>query len=566
MNEASDQTAAESAPGPLDPSQDLTGQVLAGDFRLLRGLGLGGMGHVYLAEQLSLKRKVALKVLRPEVAGNAAALKRFEQEAKAVARATHANIVQVYATGEDRGVKFMALEYVEGRNLRDYLEKKGPPEVLAAIGILRQVASALERAGELGVIHRDIKPENILLTRKGEVKVADFGLSRVFGDDQAPLHLTQTGVSMGTPLYMSPEQVEGRPVDPRTDIYSLGVTAYHLLSGEPPFRGQTAFEVAVQHVQKEPAPLAELRPDLPPGLCALVHKMLAKKPEDRYQAAAEIVRDLGRLRDALVGLSGSDAVTRLSLGLSSSDQTATLAPAEVRTGAQRRSRWARAWVAASLVLTLAAGWGVGQWVNARQGQHLQELARREVAPPDPLQAHEAELERTFEHLARWDDTDRGRQMAAMIACIDLGTFYVKHRKLAEADRFFQKLDQPEQPRQLRSFGKLGAAVVLAHRDETRSSYEAFADWLVWNRWGGGAGVKKGPLQVNPEARKALLVLSPEVREMVATALLRNKVNDPAAFPPQLEFLLEPPRAAVGEVLPVPREGKKGAPPAKGGKG
>src|SRR5208282_1072228 len=131
----------------------------------------------------------------------------------------------------------------EGRNLRQFLEKKGPPEVLLALSIIRQVASALQRATELGIVPCDIKRENILLTRKGEVKVADFGLSRIFGDESQALNLTASGVTLGTPLYMSPEQVEGKAVDPRTDVYSFGVTCYHLLAGTPPFRGQSAFDV-----------------------------------------------------------------------------------------------------------------------------------------------------------------------------------------------------------------------------------------------------------------------------------------------------------------------------------
>src|SRR6476646_9255563 len=152
---------------------------------------------------------------------------------------------------------FMALEYVEGRNLREYLERKGPPELLVSLSIMRQVASALQRAGELGIIHRDIKPENILLTRKGEVKVADFGLARCLTGDGPVLNLTQSGVTMGTPLYMSPEQVEGKPVDGRSDIYSFGVTCYHMLAGHPPFEGESPFEVALKHVRAEPTPLAE---------------------------------------------------------------------------------------------------------------------------------------------------------------------------------------------------------------------------------------------------------------------------------------------------------------------
>ena len=164
-------------PGGEDPAgPSLIGKTV-GDFRVLRRLGQGGMGQVYLAEQVSLKREVALKVLRRDLARNETSLARFKAEAEAVARATHANIVQVYYIGTVDGLPFMALEYVEGKNLREYLAKKGPPDLPLALSIMRQVAAALVRAGELGIVHRDIKPDNILLTRKGEVKVADFGLS-----------------------------------------------------------------------------------------------------------------------------------------------------------------------------------------------------------------------------------------------------------------------------------------------------------------------------------------------------------------------------------------------------
>src|SRR5438477_4222174 len=233
-----------SVSAPTDPllgSPDWSGKNL-GDFHLLRRLGQGGMGQVYLAEQISLKRKVAIKTMRTDLAVSAVSLQRFKAEAEAIARLNHANIVQVYAIGEEAGLHYMALEYVEGRNLREFLSKKGPPELPLALSIMRQVAAALQRAGELGIVHRDIKPENILLTRRGEVKVADFGLSRCYADGQPATHLTQPGLTMGTPLYMSPEQIQGNPVDPRSDIYSFGVSCYHMLTGQPPFRGQTALE------------------------------------------------------------------------------------------------------------------------------------------------------------------------------------------------------------------------------------------------------------------------------------------------------------------------------------
>src|SRR5262245_51144507 len=298
MADTPDRTIPSSATAnaePLTSPDDYSGRVL-GDFELIRRIGVGGMGQVYLARQRSLKRQVAIKILRGELAANKTALQRFQSEAEAVASLTHAHIVQVYAIDEDQGLHYMALEYVDGRNLRDYLERKGVPDLPLALEIMRQVASALERAGELGFVHRDIKPENILLSKRGEVKITDFGLSRAFATD-APIHLTQSGVTMGTPLYMSPEQVRGQPVDPRSDIYSFGVTCYHMLAGEPPFRGAGAFDVAVQHVQGEAKPLATIRPDLPPELCAIVHRMMAKRPDDRYQAAREILNDLARVKD-----------------------------------------------------------------------------------------------------------------------------------------------------------------------------------------------------------------------------------------------------------------------------
>src|SRR5947209_4810054 len=171
------QTGSLTPPGP--EALDLTGRTLA-DFRVLSKLGQGGMGQVYLAEQGSLKRKVALKILKADQAINPTALQRFKSEAEAVARVAHANIVQVYAIGEAHGLHYMALEYVEGRTLHEYLSKKGPPNLAGALNLMRQVAAALQRAGELGIIHRDIKPDNILLTRQGQIKVADFGLSRCF--------------------------------------------------------------------------------------------------------------------------------------------------------------------------------------------------------------------------------------------------------------------------------------------------------------------------------------------------------------------------------------------------
>ncbi|HEV2970816.1 MAG TPA: serine/threonine-protein kinase [Pirellulales bacterium] len=291
-------STAQSAAGGLD--LDLSGRQI-GDYRLLRRLGRGAMAEVYLAEQLSLRRQVAFKILKRELAKDSTYVRRFHMEAQAAAALVHAHIVQIHEVGCVEGIHYIAQEYVEGQNLRELLLRSGLPDVKLVVSIMRQVAVALAKAADQGIVHRDIKPENIMLTKVGEVKVADFGLARITSEGDS-LNLTQTGMTMGTPLYMSPEQVEGRQLDPRSDIYSFGVTCYQMLAGEPPFRGETALSVAVQHVKAVPERLENHRPDLPPGLCRIVHKMLAKDPKDRYPDARELLRDLRGLE--IEGLAG----------------------------------------------------------------------------------------------------------------------------------------------------------------------------------------------------------------------------------------------------------------------
>ncbi len=214
----------------------LVGKTLK-DYYVLRRLGQGAMAEVYLAQQLSLGRQVALKVLNAELARDPVYVERFHHEARAAAALVHAGIVQIYEVGQGDagqgvGSHYIAQEYVPGRNLGEVIRSRGRLEPALALDILRQVTAALAKAASEGIVHRDIKPENIMLARSGEVKVADFGLARVQGD--GGVNLTQIGVTMGTPLYMSPEQIEGRELDSRSDIYSLGVTAYHMLAGAAP--------------------------------------------------------------------------------------------------------------------------------------------------------------------------------------------------------------------------------------------------------------------------------------------------------------------------------------------
>ena len=282
----------DSTPSTPDKSGDspLSGKKL-GEYQLLRRLGRGGMSEVYLAEQQSLRRKVAFKVLKSDLAEDESFVRRFHKEAQAAAALVHANIVQIHEVGCIDGVHYIAQEYVPGQSLAQYLARHGAVDVELAISILFQVASALGRAGDQGIIHRDIKPANIMLSSTGEVKVADFGLARITSDTEG-VDATQVGITMGTPLYMSPEQAEGEGVDPRSDIYSLGVTAYQMIAGRPPFEGETALSIAVQHLKREPEPLGELRPGLPEPLVAIVHRMLEKEPASRFQSAAELLQEL----------------------------------------------------------------------------------------------------------------------------------------------------------------------------------------------------------------------------------------------------------------------------------
>ena len=274
---------------------DLSGRQI-GNFRFLRRLGKGAMADVYLAEQPQLKRWVAVKVLKPELAGDGTYLRRFELEAQAAAKLVHANIVQIHEVGESDGLHYIVQEYVQGQNLATGSPATVRRSCSRPFPSCGRSPPALAKAAEHGVVHRDIKPENIMITAAGEVKVADFGLAACQREWRRGHRVTQVGITMGTPLYMSPEQVEGRPLDHRSDLYSFGVLCYHLLTGKPPFTGETALAVAVQHVKSQPPALETLRPDLPPALCRVVHQMLAKEPDRRWSSCRELLRELYRIQ------------------------------------------------------------------------------------------------------------------------------------------------------------------------------------------------------------------------------------------------------------------------------
>jgi serine/threonine-protein kinase len=448
-------------------SPDLTGRTL-GDFQIIRKLGKGGMAEVYLAEQLSLKRQVALKVLRAEFVTDATYVKRFRHEATAAGALNHPNIVQVYSIGEQEGIHFIAQEYVRGGNLKDFLRKKGPLEWNLTLFLMKQVAAAMQVAGTNGIVHRDIKPENILLTKKGEAKVADFGLAQLTQHGER-VTMTQVGVTMGTPLYMSPEQVAGKPLDHRSDIYSFGAMAYHMLAGRPPFQGETALAVAVQHMNEKPELLRKIRPDLPQPICDLVHKMMAKRKEDRYDDAQALLNDLKALQKQLSGKDGGPP-----------------APLPAARRALLAHRWSSGgWDSISrkqllgmlLVGLLVGGATAGFGWTQRVGDPF--LTPPAPSPPVPLKSNiEAQYfhamtagdnEAAWKAVVDFRSIDGGRdELPRKVGELRLALIYLQHDRWDEADRIFKafQLAGVSDPWK-KAHGLAGIAIVQLLRGETQ---------------------------------------------------------------------------------------------------
>lgn len=279
----------------------LVGQLLAGKYKIIKKIGEGGMGSVYIATQEPIDRKVAVKVLLGKLAEDEIAVKRFEQEARAISKMQHPNTVTIYDFGhtaeEDDERLYIVMEYLKGRTLTQLLRKEKVINPIRAAKIMRQVCASLSDAHAAGIIHRDLKPDNIFLTEVGGdpdwVKVLDFGVAKL-ADSEGAGTLTQTGMIFGTPKYMSPEQAEGRPIDYRADIYALGVVMYELLVGRPPFVADTPVGLLLKHISEPPAPFAKIRPDLTidPRIEAIVMKSLDKRPDGRQQAVSDLAAEL----------------------------------------------------------------------------------------------------------------------------------------------------------------------------------------------------------------------------------------------------------------------------------
>ncbi|HMR94799.1 MAG TPA: Stk1 family PASTA domain-containing Ser/Thr kinase [Microthrixaceae bacterium] len=270
-------------------------RVLGDRYEIHQRLARGGMAQVYLARDRSLDRPVAVKELVPEFATDPSFVERFRREAQAAANLSHPNIVGVYDWGTQDGTYFIVMEYVDGPSLSQVIRRDGPLHPRRAAELAGEVAAALGFAHSRGVVHRDVKPGNVLLTATGQSKVTDFGIARALSspDDD----LTQAGSVMGTATYFSPEQAQGLPVDPRSDLYSLGVVLYEMVTGRPPFSGDTPLAIAYKHVQDQPAPPSTIVPEVPRGLEAIIMKLLQKRPDDRYPSAEALRADLNRYLD-----------------------------------------------------------------------------------------------------------------------------------------------------------------------------------------------------------------------------------------------------------------------------
>lgn len=276
----------------IDPSQWI-GNYL-GPYRVERVLARGGMGVVLLGKDETLRRRVAIKIMSTELMADGDSVKRFEREARATASVQHPSIAQIYLVGlSEEGTPFMAMEYLEGGSLRDLIKAQKRVTYVVAATWMEQIADALRAAGKANIIHRDIKPANIMITAKGDVKVVDFGLAKIFFEDS---YRTQEGSVLGTPSYMAPEQSQGRNVDFRADIYSLGATIYHLLTGRTPFEGESPVQIMMKHVTAPLVPMKTLVSSVPVEFDDIVGRCMRKDMDERYQDYESLLYDIKQLR------------------------------------------------------------------------------------------------------------------------------------------------------------------------------------------------------------------------------------------------------------------------------
>jgi serine/threonine-protein kinase len=272
-----------------------TGSTFAGRYQVIEELGHGGMGKVYRVLDQKLDEEVALKIIKPEIAADKETIKRFHNELRLARKIAHRNVGKMYELMEDGGTHFITMEYVPGQDLRGLIRQMGRLTAGKAVSIAKQVCEGLEEAHRLGVVHRDLKPGNILIDKDGNARIMDFGIARSLRGKG----ITGAGVMIGTPEYMSPEQVEGKEADQRSDIYSLGIILYEMITGRVPFEGDTALAIAVKHKTEIPRDPREINTQIPQDLGQLVLKCLEKNKEKRYQSAGELHADLEKIEQGL---------------------------------------------------------------------------------------------------------------------------------------------------------------------------------------------------------------------------------------------------------------------------
>lgn len=363
------------------------------------------MAEVYYAVHEGLQRPAAIKVLRASLATDQVHLQRFMQEARAAASLVHPNIVQVYDVGQDGPHRYIAQEFIPGSNLRQYLASEravgstagGVDRQLSlreTLSILLQILAALSKSAASGIVHRDIKPENIMLNQDGDVKVADFGLARILLADDP--QLTRAGTTLGTPMYMSPEQIQEGQVDIRSDLYSLGVTLYHMLCGRPPFTGETPLALAMQHVQATVPDMLQFRPDLPQSIIHLVERLLAKDPRARFESPSKVLEYLRGQRNQDLSQDWPEHTVPLpgvSQATAQGPMQATLAlQARLKQQARRRrsSWWPVVWSLAGVLAAFAIGAAMELSTASRLFESTEEfysdVAKRESAEEQYLSA------------------------------------------------------------------------------------------------------------------------------------------------------------------------------------
>ena len=371
------------------PANNLVGQVIADRYHVVKKLGEGGMGQVYLAEHVKMGRRSAIKVMNPSMVHDPDAVARFNREAANASRINHPNVCAIYDFGETPdGLIYLAMEFIEGEPLTDVLERDGALPLPRATAIFLQTAEALQAAHDLGIVHRDLKPDNIMLTgRKGggdTVKVVDFGIAKAVGGDQAGQKVTKTGLVVGTPEFMSPEQIRGKPLDARSDIYALGIVAFEMFTGKLPFQGRNAQEMMIARLRSQPIPIRQYRPDVlsfPAGLQTVLDTALARTPAQRYQTvvkfAADVAAVTGRPTTGALphtrSLGDADATTQL---LDTSGATQRISARKV-TPLKKRSLVP---ALVGVVVILGAG---GAWVALNGGSKDRPAVPPAAPPPAP---------------------------------------------------------------------------------------------------------------------------------------------------------------------------------------